>query len=339
MAAAGLETQQKAELEAATDDALATSAIEGETLLPASVRSSIARRLGLPGGGVAPQDSQVEGVAEVVLDATHDWRMPLTEERLFDWHHALFPTPQKGLDPIEVGRWRTDAQGPMQVVSAVYRGGKPPRIHFEAPPTFRVPGEMAGFLDWFNANSADTDGLVRAGIAHLWFVTIHPLDDGNGRIGRAIADKAIAQAEGSGRRFYSLSSAILRRRRSYYEALERVQKGDLDVTEWLIWFLECHMEAVGQAERTAKRVIAVSRFWSDLDAARTPINERQRKVLAKLVEGWEGLMTTRKWSAICGCSPDTAQRDMADLVARGLLVPTAAGGRSTGYIFEMPGAG
>ena len=195
---------------------------------------------------------------------------------------------------------------------------------------------MSCFLDWFNAGEPGTDGLLRAGIAHLWFVTVHPLDDGNGRIGRAIADKAIAQAERSGQRFYSLSSAILRRRRRYYDILERTQKADGDITEWLGWFLECHSAAIDDAEHTAKRVIGISQFWAELDAAPAPINERQRKVLARLLAGWEGPMTTRKWVLICRCSPDTAQRDMSDLVARGLLTPTAAGGRSTGYTFAMP---
>lgn len=336
IAAAGLSTRQATELAAAADDAVATSAIEGETLPPASVRSSIARRLGLPGGGIAPEDSQVEGVAEMVLDATHDWQTPLTAERILGWHRILFPDARQGLDPIEVGQWRTDRQGRMQVVSGTHRGSKPPRVHFEAPPAHQVPTEMTRFLQWFNTPAADADGLIRAGVAHLWFVTIHPLDDGNGRIGRAIADKAIAQAERSGQRFYSLSFAILHRRKGYYDILEQTQKADGDITGWLLWFLACHKAAIDHAEHTAKRVIDLAQFWAQLDAAATPINERQRKGLARLVAGWEGPMTNRKWVAICGCSPDTAQRDMADLVARGLLFPTAAGGRSTGYVFSMP---
>lgn len=336
MAAAGLEMRRETELTAATADAVATSAIEGETLPPASVRSSIARRLGLPEGGVAPRDSQVEGVAEMVLDATRNVRAPLTAERIFCWHRALFATAKPSAEaPIDVGRWRTDARGRMQVVSNAYRGGKPPGVHFEAPPAARVPVEMEQFLAWFNA-CGEFDGLVRAAIAHLWFVTIHPLDDGNGRIGRAIADMAIAQAEGAEQRFYSLSLAILRQRRSYYDTLERTQKAErLDITGWLLWFLDCHKRAIEHAEATAAQVITIARFWAGLEDH--PVNERQRKVLGKLLEGWEGLVTTGKWAAICRCSADSAQRDIADLVRRGLLLPNDKGGRSTGYAFHMPG--
>ncbi|RKK06175.1 DUF4172 domain-containing protein [Pseudoroseomonas wenyumeiae] len=336
MAAAGLETRQEAELSASTEDVVATSAIEGERLPPASVRSSVARRLGLPQGGVLPQDSQVEGIAEVVLDATRHFQAPLTEERIFAWHRALFAAPGKGPDPIDIGRWRTDAHGRMQVVSGVYRGGKPPRVHYEAPPAAVAGREMRRFLAWFNGDGVPPDGLVRAGLAHLWFVTIHPLDDGNGRVGRAIADMAIAQAEGTGQRFYSLSSAILRQRKGYYDALEQAQKGDLDVTEWLGWFLRCHRQAIAEAEETARRVVGKARFWAALDAGPRPVNERQRKVLAKLIEDWEGPMTTRKWVAICGCSADTAQRDIADLLQRGLLRANEKGGRSIGYDFTGP---
>jgi Fic family protein len=232
-----------------------------------------------------------------------------------------------------MGRWRTDTHGRMQVVAAAYAGGKTPRVHFEAPPADRLPLEMTRFLAWFNTGNVNMDGLSHAGIAHLWFVTIHPLDDGNGRIGRAIADMAIAQAERDGRRFYSLSSAILRQRRAYYEVLERTQKSDQDITEWLIWFLECHMQAIEQAEATATTIIDTAKFWTAMDTCGHPVNERQRKVLGKLLDGWEGFLTTRKWVAICGCSPDTAQRDIADFVSRGLLVPNGKGGRSIGYKF------
>ncbi|HEX2943041.1 MAG TPA: Fic family protein [Rhodopila sp.] len=330
MVAAGLETRQQAELAAATEDALATSAIEGEMLPPASVRSSIARRLGLPDGGLAAEDSRAAGVADMVLDATRHCQAKLTEDRLFGWHRSLFAAASPSLEaPLDIGCWRTDAHGPMQVVSGTYRGGKPPRVHFEAPPAGRVPAEMARFLAWFAAEAADQDGLVRAGLAHLWFVTVHPFDDGNGRIGRAIADMAIARAEPTGgRRFYSLSSAILRQRRAYYDALERAQRGDLDITDWLIWFLQCHQSAVGAAEAAAQRVIDIARFWPAVE----PVNARQRKALGRMLDGWEGLMTTRKWAAMNGVSADTAQRDIADLVARGILVPTEKGGRSTGYL-------
>ncbi len=334
MNAAGLGLQRETELAATAEDAVASSAIEGEMLPPASVRSSVARRLGIPDGGVTPRNCQVEGITTVLLDATRNFRQPLTEARIFEWHRSLFGVGRPGREPIDVGRWRADTFGRMQVVSSAYSGGKAPRIHYEAPPAAAVPEAMAQFLDWFNAGAADTDGLVRAGLAHLWFVTIHPLDDGNGRIGRAIADMAIAQAEGDERRFYSLSSAILRQRRAYYEILEQTQRGDLDVTPWLIWFLESHRQAIEQAEATARRVIDVARFWAGLDAVEHPVNERQRKVLGRLLDGWDGPLTTRKWVAICGCSADTAQRDIGDLVARGLLAPNAGKGRNVGYLLR-----
>jgi Fic family protein len=335
MSAAGLGKQQETELSATTDDIVASSKIEGEELPPASVRSSVARRLGLETGGVAPRDGQVEGVAAMVLDATQNFSEKLTEERIFDWHRSLFSTEQVHREPIDLGGWRTDTRGRMQVVSAAYVGGKMPRVHFEAPPADRLPEEMSRFLTWFNAESPDLDGLVRAGIAHLWFLTIHPLDDGNGRIGRAIADMAIAQAEHDGRRFYSLSSAILGQRRAYYEVLERTQKGDQDITQWLVWFLTCHMRAIEQAEVAARKIIDIARFWAAMDAGGHPVNERQRKVLGKLADDWKGFLTTRKWVVICGCSADTAQRDIGDLVARGILVPSGKGGRSAGYTIAI----
>ncbi len=336
MAAAGLDTRGEAELSATIDNTMASSAIEGEALPPASVRSSIARRLGFPGSG-APSDPRVEGITEMMLDATQNFQTDLTENRIFTWHRALF----RGMEnpgrfekaPLEIGRWRTDAHGAMQVVSTAFVGGKLPRVHFEAPPAERLPADMARFLSWFNASPPGVDGLLRAAIAHLWFVTIHPLDDGNGRVGRAIADLAIAQTEASGHRFYSLSGAILKQRRGYYDALERAQKGDLDITEWLRWFLTTHHLAIKDAMATATRVIDAGRFWAALSASSPPINERQRKVLAKLSDGWEGPMTTKKWAALCRTSPDTAQRDIADLVARGLLRPNDKGGRSKGYLF------
>ncbi len=334
MAAAGPDVRQEAELSATIHDTVASNAIEGEDLPPASVRSSIARRLGFPSGTVASVDQRVERITEMMLDASQNYQQALTVERIFGWHRLLFEGMKGGRDPVEVGRLRNDALGAMQVVSTAHRGGKLPRVHFEAPPANRLAAEMAKFLAWFNADAPGTDGLIRAGIAHLWFVTIHPFDDGNGRLGRAIADLAIAQAEAIGRRFYSLSGAILKQRRGYYDALERAQKDNLDITDWLMWFLRCHSLAITDAKTTAARVIDIARFWAEANAADPPINARQRKVLGKLVEGWEGLMTTRKWVAICGTSSDTAQRDIADLVARGWLRPNHKGGRSTGYILS-----
>lgn len=333
----GIEARRQAELAALSEDVVKTSAIEGEVLNPASVRSSIARRLGIPDAGLMPADRRVEGVVDIVMDAARDHAAPLTPERIFGWHAALFPTGYSGKDRIDVAQWRTDRQGPMQVVSNVYAAA--PTVHFQAPPAHRVPQEMSAFLAWFNApgvNAAGpTDPLIRAGLAHLWFVTIHPLDDGNGRIARAIADLAVAQAEGTGQRFYSLSGTIERRKARYYEMLEVTQKGGLDVTPWLLWFTDCYAAAIATAEATAERVVLKARFWAaHQDAA--PFSGRQRKVLGTLLDGFEGTITTRKWANICGCSPDTALRDINDLVGRGLLVRNPGGSKNTSFTFAWP---
>lgn len=327
----GIDARLQSELEATSEDVVKTSAIEGEVLNPASVRSSIARRLGMPDGGLAITDRKVEGVVDMILDATKNHGAPLTEERIFGWHAALFPTGYSGTDKIDVGQWRTDRHGAMQVVSQPY--SPQPKIHFEAPPAARVPEEMAKFLAWFNVGrGADRmDPLIRAGIAHLWFVTIHPMDDGNGRIARAIADLAVAQMENSGQRFYSMSSQIAVHRSRYYEILEETQKGDLDITDWLSWFSQCYTHAISAAEATADKVIAKAKFWHEHTAH--PFSDRQRKVLGKLLDGFEGAMTTKKWMAICGCSADTAQRDINDLIGRGLLAKNPGGSKNTSYQF------
>lgn len=328
----GFDLRLQSELETLVEDVVKTSAIEGEVLDRASVRSSVARRLGLPEGGLAPADRKVEGVVEMILDATRNFDRPLTTERLFGWHAALFPTGYSGIHRIDTGLWRTDRQGAMRVVSGAY--GKE-RIHYQAPPAERVTSEMAVFLDWFNGGSRNLDGILRAGLAHLWFVSIHPLDDGNGRIARAIADLAVAQTERTGHRFYSMSSRIERDKSAYYDVLEATQKGDLEVTEWLGWFTDCYVRAIEAAEAVGEKVLARAGFWQ-AHANEPPFSERQQKVLNKLLDGFEGFVTARKWASLCRCSVDTAQRDIADLAKRGLLVRNPGGSKNTSYRFNWP---
>ncbi|GAA4336265.1 Fic family protein [Variovorax defluvii] len=313
-----------------TDEVLKTSEIEGERLDPETVRSSIARRLGLDIGALAPADRHVDGVVDMVLDATSTHAQPLTRERLFGWHAALFPTGYSGPSPIRTGAWRDDATGPMQVVSGPVGRRK---VHFEAPPASRLELEMTRFLEWFEL-SRDGDLLVHAGLAHLWFVTLHPFDDGNGRIARAVGDMALARAEGSSQRFFSLSAQIQRERKDYYDMLERTQKGSMDVTPWLAWFLGCLLRAVEGAEAGLSTVLAKSRLWQRL--AGTPLNERQIKLINRLLDGFEGKLTSSKWAAIAKCSADTALRDISDLVARGVLKKSESGGRSTSYELVLP---
>lgn len=311
----GLALRDQASLAALTEDVLKTSAIEGERLDVGSVRSSIARRLGVDIGALAPLDRHVEGVVEMVLDATSSSQAPVTRERLFGWHAALFPTGYSGLSSIRVGAWRDDATGPMQVVSG--RIGQE-RVHYEAPPADRLQAEMGRFLDWLNGPPREP-ALIRAGLGHLWFVTLHPFDDGNGRIARAIGDLLLARADGSTQRFYSLSAQIQRERQAYYELLERTQKGTLDVTEWLGWFLAALGRALGQAQIALDAVLGKARFWQRW--AGLPLNERQIKLLNRLLDGFEGKLTSSKWAAIAKCSPDTALRDINELLARYLFSP------------------
>ena len=332
MADVGMALRDQASLAALTEDVLKTSEIEGEHLNVASVRSSIARRLGVDIGALAPVDRHVEGVVEMVLDATANRDAPVTRERLFAWHAALFPTGYSGLARITVGGWRDDANGPMQVVSGPV--GRQ-RVHVEAPPAERLDAETGQFLDWLNGNTGELP-LIKAGLAHLWFVTVHPFDDGNGRIARAIGDLLLARADGSPQRFYSLSAQIQRDRKAYYDILERTQKGTLDVTAWLEWFLLTLRHAIEQAQHTLDAVLAKARFWQRV--AGTPINERQAKLLNRLLDGFEGKLTSSKWAVIAKCSPDTALRDINELLAHGLLRKSASGGRSTSYeLTEHPG--
>jgi len=326
----GLDLRDQATLRILTEDVLKTSEIEGETLKLDSVRSSIARKLGVDIGALAPADRHVDGVVDMVLDATRGHNIPLTTERLFGWHAAMFPTGYSSLTKIRVGQWRDDAQGPMQVVSGPMHRQK---VHYEAPPAALLDAEMGNFLNWFSMDNLSVDSqddpVVKAGLAHLWFVTVHPFEDGNGRIARAVGDMALARAEKSPQRFYSLSAQIQREREEYYDRLEATQKGDLDVTAWLEWFLGCLLRAIQSSNETLAQVLAKARFWQHW--AGMPLNDRQIKLLNKLLDGFDGKLTSSKWAAIGKCSQDTALRDITELMERGVLKKSEASGRSTSY--------
>ncbi len=325
LADVGMLLREQASLLALTEDVIKTSAIEGEHLNVESVRSSIARRLGVDIGALAPVDRHVEGVVDMVLDATVNCQAPVTSERLLNWHAALFPTGYSGLSKIHVGKWRDDARGPMQVVSGPI--GRQ-RVHFEALPADQLDAQTELFFNWVNASSIESP-LIKAGLAHLWLVTLHPFDDGNGRIARAVGDLFLARADGSSQRFYSLSAQIQRERKAYYDILERTQKASLDVTEWLVWFLGVLHRAVDEAQCTLDMVLAKSRFWQRWIT--TPLNQRQVKLINRLLDGFDGKLTSSKWASIAKCSPDTALRDITDLLTRGVLRKTDARGRSTSY--------
>jgi len=325
MESLGFALRAEATLQTLTEDVLKSSEIEGEILDKEQIRSSIARRLGMDIGALTPTERNVEGIVEMMLDATQKYDEILTAERLFGWHAALFPTGRSGMSRITVGGWRDDKTGPMQVVSGPV--GRE-RVHYQAPPADRLDQEMRAFLDWFNGNDP-FDPVVKAGMAHLWFVTIHPFDDGNGRIARAIADMALARSEQSAQRFYSMSAQIRRERNAYYDQLEATQKGDLDITSWLEWFLGCLDRAFGGAEDIVGAVLKKARFWEKLTG--TPINDRQRMVINRLLNGFEGKLTSSKWAKLTKSSQDTALRDIDDLVKRGVLAKDPAGGRSTSY--------
>lgn len=325
MGALGFNLRQEAVLQTLTTDVIKSSEIEGERLDPEQVRSSIARRLGMDVGALKPADRDVEGVVEMMLDATRNYNRPLTAERLFGWHAALFPTGRSGMRRITVGAWRDDREGPMQVVSGPM--GKE-RVHFEAPAAPRLEKEMSAFLNWFNGHN-DLDPVVKAGLAHLWFVSIHPFDDGNGRIARAIADMQLARSENSPQRFYSMSAQIRQDRDGYYEILERTQTGDMNVTPWMEWFLDCLGRAIDGAQTVLAAVLAKARFWDH--AQGISMNDRQRLVLNRLLDGFEGKLTTTTYAKLTKSSPDTALRDIIPLVEAGLLVRSSEGGRSTSY--------
>jgi len=322
MNALGFSTKEEATLTALTLDVVKSSEIEGELLNYEQVRSSIARRLGINTAGLVPSSRHIEGVVEMMLDATQRNTLPLSEKRLFGWHAALFPTGYRCPYLIEVGRYRT---GEMQVVSGAM--GKE-KVHYKAVKPELVKMEMDMFLDWFN-NETRLDPVLKAAIAHFWFIIIHPFDDGNGRIGRAIADMLLARAEGSGERFYSMSSQILTERKRYYEVLQKVQHSSGDITEWLDWFLHCLKNAMLATENTTQKILRKAEFWKIHE--HTPINERQRFILNKLFDDFEGKLQTSKWAKIVKTSNDTALRDIKDLVEKGILRQTGERGRNANY--------
>ena len=324
----GYQLKNEATLTALTEETVKSSAIEGEELSEESVRSSLARRMGLEAAGARPADRNVEGVVEMMLDATQHYASPLTTERIFGWHAALFPTGRSGMRKIKTGAWR---EGAMEVVSGPE--GKQ-KVHFAAPPADRVEAEMRGFLIWFEHGNAVSEPLIKAGLAHLYFVTIHPLEDGNGRIARAITEMSLARLEDSAQRFYSMSSQIREERKAYYEILESTQKGGMDVTEWLTWFLDCLGRAIAKAETLTAAVLEKDAFWRHLKERSIAVSERQREIINRLLDGFEGKLTTEKWAKLAKTSHDTALRDIQDLIEKGILKQDKGGGRSTAYILD-----
>jgi Fic family protein len=321
----GFDLRSEALLDTLTLDVLKSSEIEGEFLNPEQVRSSIAQKLGMEHAGSIGSDRNIDGMVEMMLDATHNFNKPLSADRLFDWHAALFPTGRSGIFKITVADWRKDKTGPMQVVSGRVGNEK---IHFQAPDAALVKKEMTKFLKWFNEEKK-TDLVIKAAVAHLWFVTIHPFQDGNGRITRALTDMLLAQSDKSTQRFYSMSAQIRIERKQYYEILEKTQKGNLDITEWIKWFLTCLTNALKSTEKTLTRVLIKANFWNK--HAKTIINEREKKLINQLLDGFEGKLTSQKWAKIAKCSKDTAIRDINDLISKGILKKEAEGGRSTNY--------
>ncbi len=325
MEALGFDLQNEAFLETLTADILKSNEIEGIVLNKEEVRSSIARRLGIDVGGLSAINRNIEGIVDMMFDATKNFDKPLTKKRLFDWHYAMFPMGRSGMYEIIVGNWRDDSTGSMQVVSGAM--GKE-KVHYEAPPAKVMDDEMTIFLNWFN-DKTDIDLVLKASIAHLWFVTLHPFEDGNGRITRAITDMLLARSDGLPQRFYSMSSQIQKERKSYYDVLEKTQKSKLDITEWINWFLKTLQKAIINSEETLSIVIKKHKFWNTYG---TQIkNERQKKILNKLLDGFVGNLTTSKWAKIGKCSQDTALRDIQDLINKGILKKSSSGGRSTKY--------
>jgi Fic family protein len=321
----GLKLKAEANLEALTEEVTKSSEIEGEVLSRDQVRSSLARRLGVDIGALTSAERNVEGIVEVMLDATGKYNAPLTSERLFGWHAALFPTGRSGMAKITVGNWRTEESGPMQVVSGPM--GRE-RVHCEAPKAPLLAAAMKFLIEWFDGRQ-DIDPVLKAAIAHLWFVTIHPFEDGNGRIARVIADMTLARSENSPQRFYSMSAQIRQERNAYYDILEATQKGDLDITKWLEWFLDCLDRAFDRADTILASVLRKARFWKKHTYQK--FNDRQRAIIERLFEGFEGKLTSSKWAQLTKSSQDTALRDIDDLVTKGVLAKDAAGGRSTSY--------
>jgi len=330
MEALGFPLREEATLQTLTQDVVKTSEIEGEKLDAGQVRSSLARRMGMDIGALPHIDRNVEGIVEMMLDATRKYDEPLTQERLFGWHAALFPTGRSGMRRITVGAWRTKQSGAMQVVSGPVGREK---VHYEAPEYDRLKKEMSRFIKWCNA-SPGVDPVNKSALAHFWFVTIHPFEDGNGRIARAIADMMLARSEKTSQRFYSMSSQIQRERNAYYDVLEHCQKGTLDITEWIKWFLNCLKHTIAASEETLETVLAKAGFWKA--HAGESFNERQRKVINRLLDAFEGKLTSSKWAKLTKCSQDTALRDISDLVNRKILAKDEAGGRSTSYVLCLP---
>jgi Fic family protein len=326
----GFRLQAEASLQTLTLDVIKSSEIEGELLDADQVRSSIARRLGMDIAGLVPADRNVEGIVEMMLDATQQYQQVLSEERLLGWHAALFPTGRSGMYKIVVGAWRDNKKNdPMQVVSGAM--GKE-KVHYEAPDADRLDTEMNQFINWFNEDSI-MDAVIKAAIAHLWFVTIHPFDDANGRIARTIADMQLARADGSSQRFYSMSAQIRKERKEYYDILETTQRGSLDVTRWLTWFLQCLDRSIAATDETLGGVLKKARFWEKHGT--TPVNDRQRTMLNKLLDDFDGKLNTSKWAKITKTSQDTALRDVQDLIEKQILVKDTGGGRSTSYLINL----
>ena len=331
--ALGFPAQQEAMLSSLTDEVQKSSEIEGEHFRTEEVRSSVARKLGIEIGGYRPSSRHVDGVVAMVIDATSRYDQPLSAERLFEWHRALFPATAGRTQAIQIGAWRTDHDGPMRVISGPI--GRE-RVHFEAPAADRLAREMAAFLEWFNTDhGVNPDPVIKAGIAHFWFVTIHPFDDGNGRMARAIADMFLARSERSPQRFYSMSAQILRERATYYARLEHSQRGSMNITAWLAWFIECLGRAIDASLSPLGSVVQKAHVLQSVTGA--PLNERQRLVLDRLFEGFEGHLTTSKWASLAKCSTDTALRDITDLVERQVLAKNSGRGRGTSYrLFSRP---
>lgn len=323
MESLGFSLKEEAVLTTLTLDVLKSTEIEGEILNKDQVRSSIARKLGITVNGIVASSRNVDGVVEMMLDATQHYDSPLTKKRLLGWHAALFPTGYSGMYKIEVGKYRT---GDMQVVSGAM--GKE-KIHYEAPKPNLVESEMANFLDWLNNGHISIDPVLKAAIAHFWFITIHPFDDGNGRIARAITDMLLARSDNTSQRFYSVSNQILEERKVYYDILEKTQRGDGDITNWLLWFLSCLEKALINTEKILESTIVKAKFWEQ--HSQTSLNNRQRIMLNKLLDGFDGKLTSSKWAKITKTSPDTALRDIQDLISKGILQKEAQGGRSTNY--------
>jgi Fic family protein len=328
MEALGFDLRKEAVLDTITLDVLKSSEIEGEFLIPDQVRSSIARRLGMDISGLVSSDRNVDGIVDLMLDATVHFDAELNPGRLFDWHSWLFPTGRSGIYKISAGDWRKDTNGPMQVVSGAMGNEK---VHFQAPDASLIEAEMITFIGWFNKEN-DIDPVIKAGIAHLWFLTIHPFEDGNGRIARALTDMLLARADGSSQRFYSMSAQIRAERTGYYKILEKTQKGDLEITGWLKWFLDCLLNALNATDAILAKVLRKAQFWKE--HAATALNDRQKLMINKLLDGFKGKLTSSKWAKIVKSSPDTALRDIQDLINKGILNKEPSGGRSTNYVLR-----